>query len=182
MREANRKRREEKKNNPESNDSGKDTDELWINKYKPTKFYELLTDELTNRNILTWLNSWNLKNQGSKFGNSGLGGGTIPKKKQFTGFESSKAREFKKREYQYPTVIDPIDLDCKDHKILIIGGDPGTGKTVLAQTVASHCGYNVETLDANGTYSHDELTEKILFSTQNRSLFNYGMKKEKKET
>jgi len=32
--------------------------ELWTAKYKPQKFYELLTDELTNRNILTWFNSW----------------------------------------------------------------------------------------------------------------------------
>ncbi|CAI2385489.1 unnamed protein product [Moneuplotes crassus] len=156
-------------------------DDLWISKYKPKKFYELLTDELTNRNILTWLSSWNLTNK-AKDNSSSLFGDVNPiTKKTFKGFENHR-RQFKTREYQYPTIIDPEDLDYKDQRILIIGGDPGMGKTVLAETLAAHAGFNVENLDANGSYTHDELTERILFSTQNRSLFNYGKNKNNKPT
>lgn len=32
--------------------------ELWLEKYKPRKYDQLLTDEKTNRDILTWLKSW----------------------------------------------------------------------------------------------------------------------------
>lgn len=33
-------------------------DSQWVRKYEPKKFVELLTDERTNRNVLTWLKSW----------------------------------------------------------------------------------------------------------------------------
>ena len=32
--------------------------ELWLEKYKPKKYDDLLTEEKTNRDILTWLKSW----------------------------------------------------------------------------------------------------------------------------
>jgi len=32
--------------------------ELWVDKYAPKKFFDLITDELQNRNVLTWLKSW----------------------------------------------------------------------------------------------------------------------------
>jgi len=35
-----------------------DDKNLWLDKYKATKFYQLLTDEKLNRDILTWLKSW----------------------------------------------------------------------------------------------------------------------------
>lgn len=88
----------------------------------------------------------------------------------------NKEKIFKVREYNYPTIIDPEDLDYKDQRILIIGGEPGTGKTVLAETLAKHCGYNIEKLNPNNEYTHDELTERILFATQNKSLMNYQKK------
>jgi len=31
---------------------------LWTEKYTSHKFFDLLTDEGTNRNVLTWLKSW----------------------------------------------------------------------------------------------------------------------------
>lgn len=32
--------------------------DLWIDKYTSHKFFDLLTDEVTNRNVLTWLKTW----------------------------------------------------------------------------------------------------------------------------
>ncbi len=31
---------------------------LWVDKYSSKKFFDLLTDEVTNRNVLTWLKTW----------------------------------------------------------------------------------------------------------------------------
>ena len=35
-----------------------DNNDLWLEKYKPKKYDDLLTEEKTNRDILTWLKSW----------------------------------------------------------------------------------------------------------------------------
>ena len=32
--------------------------ELWVDKYTSHRFFDLLTDEVTNRNVLTWLKTW----------------------------------------------------------------------------------------------------------------------------
>lgn len=32
--------------------------QLWSDKYKSERFFDLLTEEVTNRNVLTWLKSW----------------------------------------------------------------------------------------------------------------------------
>lgn len=31
---------------------------LWVDKYTSVRFFDLLTDEALNRNVLTWLKSW----------------------------------------------------------------------------------------------------------------------------
>lgn len=31
---------------------------LWVDKYTSHKFFDLLTNEVTNRNVLTWLKTW----------------------------------------------------------------------------------------------------------------------------
>lgn len=32
--------------------------ELWASKYRPARFIELLSDEKTNRQVLSWIKSW----------------------------------------------------------------------------------------------------------------------------
>lgn len=32
--------------------------QLWVDKYTSEKFFDLLTEEVVNRNVLTWLKSW----------------------------------------------------------------------------------------------------------------------------
>ena len=32
--------------------------QLWVEKYTSKKYFDLLTDEVTNRNVLTWLKTW----------------------------------------------------------------------------------------------------------------------------
>lgn len=33
-------------------------DQLWVDKYTPQNFLDLLSDDKTNRNILSWLKEW----------------------------------------------------------------------------------------------------------------------------
>ena len=39
-------------------ENGKIKNQLWVDKYTSQKFFDLLTDEMTNRNVLTWLKTW----------------------------------------------------------------------------------------------------------------------------
>lgn len=43
--------------NEEEYTTGHDSS-LWVDKYTSRKFFDLLTDDVTNRNVLTWLKSW----------------------------------------------------------------------------------------------------------------------------
>jgi len=33
-------------------------DQLWVEKYTSQRFFDLLTEEVTNRNVITWMKSW----------------------------------------------------------------------------------------------------------------------------
>jgi hypothetical protein len=33
-------------------------DQLWVEKYRPMKYIDLLSDETTNRSLLQWLKLW----------------------------------------------------------------------------------------------------------------------------
>lgn len=156
--------------------------ELWTKKYKPSRFYELLTDELTNRNILTWLTSWRKDENSIQPGTRFSKYASRPQQKsKGKYFSVKKDGEFKPREYNYPTVVDPEDLDYEDKRILIIGGDPGTGKSVLANTLAKHSGYHIEVLNAGDEIATDEVIDRIAFATQNQTLSNFQNKEEAKK-
>lgn len=34
------------------------TDDLWVEKYRPQRYVDLLSDETTNRSLLSWLKMW----------------------------------------------------------------------------------------------------------------------------
>lgn len=40
------------------NDLPEDNVQLWVDKYKPHKYMELLSDETTNRTLLRWIKLW----------------------------------------------------------------------------------------------------------------------------
>ena len=103
--------------------------EIWGNKYKPHKFQDLLTDELTNRNILTWLTSWRKHEVGVKPGTR-FATGTYGQKKGKNFFKQKpKGDRIVAHEYRYPQQVAPEDLDYEDKRILIMGGGPGIGKS-----------------------------------------------------
>ena len=42
----------------DAQDKPKTQEPLWVDKYTSHKFFDLLTNEVTNRNVLTWLKTW----------------------------------------------------------------------------------------------------------------------------
>lgn len=144
---------------------------LWLDKYKPKRFIDLLSDERTNREVLLWIKKWDrfvfpnkkgpeLKHSrasGSRdkpggFGSSGAGGGGSNSNSSF------KARGFGHESGDKSSEEDdPRPLQ----KIILICGPPGAGKTTLANIVARHAGYNPIEVNASDDRTAGVLKNKV---------------------
>lgn len=156
--------------------NGPRADRLWVDKYSPKKFNELLSEDKVNREVLHWIKAWDgvvfkkappkptqwdLKQQqfaaqhggrGGRFGNDrggrgGRGGG------------GGK-----------PAVLTThvrLDEDGRPvHKVLLLTGGPGIGKTTLAHVAAKHAGYRVVEVNASDDRSADALRSKVTDAVQ----------------
>ena len=66
----------------------------------------------------------------------------------------------------------PLDADGRPvHKILLLSGPPGVGKTTLAHVAARHAGYRVVEVNASDDRGAEALRRKVLDATQMRSVF-----------
>jgi chromosome transmission fidelity protein 18 len=133
--------------NPICNDK-----ELWVDLYKPRKYFELLSDESTNRLLLRWIKLWDkvvFKRR--------------PKIKIVKPHESKK--------FKMPDLCTDLDEHGRPHhKVALLCGPPGLGKTTLAHMVARHAGYNVVEVNASDDRSIDAFKTMLENSTQMRSL------------
>ena len=133
-----------------SGSSTKKARDLWVDKYGPRHFSDLLSPERTNRDVLRWIKSWDpavFGRQGppeikkvNKFGNAGS-------------WNAPKAPEETKR--------DPNDRSPPEYKAILLCGPPGLGKTTLAHIVAKHAGYKPFEINASDDRSKNKLLEKI---------------------
>lgn len=154
---------------------------LWLEKYKPKKYYELLTDERINREIQTWVKSWDEITYNKKinkiftndYTNSYL---TNSNKALNKNSEEINNTTTKNLNY-YNKYLE--DLNYKKYKYIIISGPPGTGKTTLAEIISSICGYNPCVVNASDERSASLILHKLDNATKNNNLsyFNNNTKK-----
>ncbi|KAI0006203.1 P-loop containing nucleoside triphosphate hydrolase protein [Russula compacta] len=107
---------------------------LWVDRYRPKRFTDLLGDERVHREVLAWVKQWDLcvfgKGKGKKRARDGEG---------FSEDELCRPQE----------------------KILLLSGPPGLGKTTLAHVVATQAGYNVFEINASDARSGQVVDERI---------------------
>ena len=129
---------------------------LWVDKYRPSRFTDLLSDERTNRDVLHFIKRWDtavfgkgadkLKKQqagspqrrgGSAFFSSAKKGGS------FGGFSGGG----------YEAAPPP--------PVIILSGAAGAGKTTLAHVAGAHAGYRIVEINASDDRNAEKLVQKV---------------------
>ena len=135
---------------------------LWVDKYAPSRYMDLLTDDYTNRKVMTWLKSWdNLAFPERE--TVSLKPPTIGKKYVNPFIQTSRAKA--------PTTMDE-EFSQTNKKILMLYGPPGTGKSTLARVLARQVGYEVREVNASDKRNGEELVNEIKNAITTNAHFN----------
>ncbi|TKY53598.1 Chromosome transmission fidelity protein 18-like [Spatholobus suberectus] len=171
---------------------------LWVDKYAPKSFTELLSDEQTNREVLLWLKQWdsivfgseirstsddilsalkrhssivhNQKPLNSKFPR--MNGG--PRWSNGRSYINSRSMDESgsSKSIQEVWNTKSRNISPSEQKILLLCGPPGLGKTTLAHVAARHCGYHVVEVNASDDRSTSTIESKILDVVQMNSVLS----------
>ncbi|KAG0089852.1 hypothetical protein BGZ93_002556 [Podila epicladia] len=128
----------------------KDSSErLWVDKYRPKKYTDLMGDERVNREVLSWIKEWDQCVFGRKF------------KKYTPEHKKQQFKEFGRK---------PDPLGRPDRKVLLLTGPPGLGKTTMAHVIAKQAGYNVVEVNASDDRTGASVKGKIEAALEIQSI------------
>lgn len=135
---------------------------LWVERYKPRHYLDLLSDEATNRCVLQWMKLWDKL----VFGRERKVKTKVEEKPNDKGF-------FKKKFFpkNAPEVLEEWDEHGRPvQKVVLMSGPPGLGKTTLAHIIARHAGYNVVEMNASDDRSAETFKNNLENATSMRSV------------
>nr|XP_061779038.1 chromosome transmission fidelity protein 18 homolog [Nerophis lumbriciformis] len=148
---------------------------LWVDRFSPRHYTELLSDDFTNRCLLKWLKLWDTV----VFGRERKARPVRPDRQApvQTSFKPNQANQanpnrFKTKMEMTEEVLE-AELDQYKRpkfKVAMLSGPPGLGKTTLAHVIAKHAGYNVVEINASDDRSAEVFQKRIDTATQMTSV------------
>ncbi|KAJ1923156.1 Chromosome transmission fidelity protein 18 [Tieghemiomyces parasiticus] len=153
---------------------------MWVDKHKPRRFTDLVSEEKVNRETLLWLKEWDY----CVFGRHKRAPFVMPSKygRDFkpSGGDRSHPGKASNQAGGHPTVTgsrmelgnfkntDPHQRPFR--KILLLAGPPGLGKTTLAHIIAQQAGYTTVEINASDDRTGTQVYQKLLSITQSHSV------------
>uniref|UniRef100_A0A8C9VEL6 Chromosome transmission fidelity protein 18 homolog n=1 Tax=Scleropages formosus TaxID=113540 RepID=A0A8C9VEL6_SCLFO len=140
------------------------TSRLWVDKFSPAHYTELLSDDFINRCLLKWLKLWDMV----------VFGREKPTKK----VKEQQNSRFKTKTQMTEEILE-AELDQHHrpkYKVVLLSGPPGLGKTTLAHIIAKHAGYNVVEINASDDRSAELFQKRIDTATQMKSVLGANEK------
>ncbi|KAH9814323.1 P-loop containing nucleoside triphosphate hydrolase protein [Melampsora americana] len=135
---------------------------LWTDRYRPTKFIDLIGDERVFRNAMSWLKEWDqcvFKNERSAASRR-----KVAKKR-------SAQAAFASSGFKGPLINSaPDPLGRPQEKVLLLCGAPGLGKTTMAHVLAQQAGYDIIEINASDDRTTKVVTERIKSALETRTL------------
>ncbi|XP_038618560.1 chromosome transmission fidelity protein 18 homolog isoform X1 [Tachyglossus aculeatus] len=143
---------------------------LWVDRFTPQRYTDLLSDDYTNRCLLKWLKLWDL----AVFGREKPAKRAKPAAEPRAPAKAVREQPGKwKSKEQLTEEMLEAELDQTKrpkHKAALLCGPPGLGKTTLAHVIAKHAGYNVVEMNASDDRSPDIFKTRIEAATQMKSV------------
>jgi len=151
-----------------------DCTDLWMEKYRPRNYLDLLSEENVNRTLLHWLKLWDkivfnreVKMKAPKTEEKPQWAESKNSSNRFE--HSKKFDKFKKKtENELREELDSLGRPMQ--RIVLISGPPGLGKTTLAHVVATHAGYNTVEMNASDDRNPEAFKLALEAATQMRSV------------
>ncbi|XP_072043772.1 chromosome transmission fidelity protein 18 homolog [Amphiura filiformis] len=136
---------------------------LWVDKYAPHRYTELLSDDGVNRNLLFWLKLWDQV----VFNKEKIVSNKTKKQEE----KKNKQPNFKNKWQQQQSVIEELD----EHKrpvftVALLCSPSGLGITTLAHVIARPAGYNVVEMNASDDRSQEVFRTRLGNAIQMKSV------------
>ncbi|XP_074775635.1 chromosome transmission fidelity protein 18 homolog isoform X1 [Athene noctua] len=148
---------------------------LWVDKFMPRRYMELLSDDYTNRCLLKWLKLWDTVVFGKERAVKAK-----PSTEAHPTFSQPKEQQNKwKTKVQLTEEMLEAELDQHKrpkYKVALLCGPPGLGKTTLAHVIAKHAGYNAVEMNASDDRSPEVFKTRIEAATQMKSVLGTNEK------
>lgn len=127
---------------------------LWVDKYTSHKFFDLLTNEVTNRNVLTWLKTWDeLVFPTKPKVNLRIPDQILQRSNNSSNLSKSSLPNFLQQQQE--------KFSHHFKKVLLLYGPPGTGKSTMARVLARQCGYEPLEINASDERTGEQILNKI---------------------
>ncbi|KAJ3385624.1 hypothetical protein HDU84_002107 [Entophlyctis sp. JEL0112] len=129
----------------DSNGNERDAGKLWVNKFAPKSYVDLIGDERINREVMTWVKQWD-----------------------YCVFKKPLPRKPDEEKSWKTSKPDPFHRPEK--KVLLLSGPAGLGKTTLAHIIGRHAGYNIIEVNASDDRTGDSMRNKVISAIESQSL------------